>query len=382
MRAWWLLLIVGCGKQLNPEFCAAHPDDSRCVAADSMLGGDGSNKLDVAHLAPAVEMMLTSTATVNIVTATTIDTSMGTVMPNIAGAVVLASVTQESGPEVMVIQAANLTLGAVVTVTGSRPLIFVATQDMSINMNVDGAADMGRPGPGGSQQTQGQGAGAAGAGGNGLADSGGGGGGFGTAGGTGGDCDQHAGGIGGTAYGSAASLVGGSGGARGGAPLSCPSSGGAGGGALQFTAGGTLAIGGAITVGGGGAGPASGCSSDGAAGSGGGAGGMIFVQARTFTGTGMLGANGGGGSGGASSGGGTPSNRGDNATVSAGGQGGSGGSSGGRGGNGATGANPGLDGVTNTSTDQNGGGGGGGAGRIYYKGPSPTYQSSPPATSA
>ncbi|HEY5950857.1 MAG TPA: hypothetical protein VIV40_35435, partial [Kofleriaceae bacterium] len=294
-----LLLGVGCGKELNPEFCAAHPDDSRCLAADAH-GGDTFPKLDIAHLSAASESTLTSTSDVAVLATTTIDTTTGTIMPGMSGALVISSLAQEMGPNVMVIQAASFNFDAGVTVRGDKPLIIVATGDIRVAMTIDSAADMVMAGAGGGQQTQGMGAGGTGGSGNNLADSGGGGAGFATVGGAGGDVDQRIGGTAGVVYGDAAMLVGGSGGGRGFGNSGCLASGGAGGGAIQISAGGTLTLAGAIDTGGGGGAAGTNCSSDGAAGGGGGSGGMIYLQARGFAGTGKLGANGGGGGGGAS----------------------------------------------------------------------------------
>jgi hypothetical protein len=35
------VLAVGCGKQLNPEFCDAHPSDDRCLGASNADSGSG-----------------------------------------------------------------------------------------------------------------------------------------------------------------------------------------------------------------------------------------------------------------------------------------------------------------------------------------------------
>lgn len=383
MRVWWLLLALGCGKELNPEFCAAHPDDSRCIAADAKHDGAGG-KFDIAHLSPAVEDMLTSTSDVRILSMTMIDTSTGTISPGASGAFVLSTIGQENGPDVMVMQAASFTLDAHITVRGDKPLIIVATNDISVTMAIDASANMMMPGAGGGQQTSGMGVGGNGMAGSSNSDAGGGGGGFGTAGGAGGAVDNREGGLAGVSYGDATMLVGGSGGGRGAGPGSCLPSAGAGGGAIQLSAGGTLTIDGSINVGGGGGSGGPGCGStvnDGAAAGGGGSGGMIFVQARTFNGAGMLGANGGGGGGAASAGGTSMGMPGENASLTGGGTGGAGGVNGGAGGTGAS-TGDGENGGDNVNANENGGGGGGGAGRIFYKGPQPGYTANPPATSA
>jgi hypothetical protein len=383
MRACVLLVLaLGCGKRLNPEFCEAHPDDTRCLNAPDSMKGDGAIGFDVAHLPPTAEAMLMNTATVNITSFTTINSMMGTVEPGI-DALVIPSTDQDSGTPVMVIQAANFTFGEMITVVGDKPVIIVATNDITVNALIEAGARMDLAGAGGGQQTSGQGKGGTGQGGNGNADAGAGGGSYGTSGGNGGDADQRGGAMPGPTYGTATTLQGGSGGGRGAGPGSCLASGGAGGGAIQLTAGRTLTIANVVNAGGGG-GDAASCStsSDGSSGGGGGSGGMIYIQARTFAGTGTLGANGGGGGGGSSPGGTNAGGPGSDATPTGGGVGGFAPSGAGRGGGGAMGTSSGEDGGNATGSNENGGGGGGGTGRIYYQGPQPSYTSSPPPSSA
>ena len=385
MRALFLVLAtaVACGRQLNPEFCAAHPTDDRCEAAGDANRDGASGNFDVAHLPAAVEGSLTSAAGIVIVDDTTINTTTGAITPPLpAGATILGSVGQDAGGNVMVIQAGSIQIDQTVTVLGDKPLIFVATRDIVVIGHIIARADGPNPGPGGALPDMGMGFGTDGGSGNNLSDSGGGGAGYGTQGGDGGDVDSENGAAAGKTYGTPDLLQGGSGGGRGEGPSACEAMAGAGGGAIQLSAGVAITISGGVDVGGGG-GRGGMCSSqnDGGSGAGGGSGGMIYVQAKTLLGMGQLGANGGGGGGGASPQGATPGGNGNNGGYLGGGSGGSGGNGGGRGGDGANGTNPGMKGVSNTSSDQNGGGGGGGVGRIYYHSASAaSYAASPPPT--
>jgi hypothetical protein len=338
--------------------------------------------LDVAHLSPATEVMLVGAGSL-MLPSTTIDTTTGTVAPALPqGAVILSSAPQESGNDVMVIQAGSIAIDGLLIVAGSRPLVIVATTTLVVNANIDVAAMRAMPGPGGFGSGSGPGAGSAGLGGASLSDCGGGGGSFGGLGGSGGRCDGV--GVGpsaGPVYGSQAVLEGGAGGGAG-RGTNCAPPGGAGGGTLQLTAGVsiTLATAASIDASGGGGTRAGACMNDGGSGAGGGAGGMIYLQAPMLLGSGRLGANGGGGAGGGSAGGGTLGGDGGDGTAASGGLGGVG-AMGAAGGDGASGGTPGMPGTGTVNTDSNGGGGGGGAGRIFFhtNGPDPSYTTSPSA---
>jgi len=39
----YLLVLVGCGKELNPDFCAANRDDERCTRIDARVSPDGNS---------------------------------------------------------------------------------------------------------------------------------------------------------------------------------------------------------------------------------------------------------------------------------------------------------------------------------------------------
>jgi hypothetical protein len=376
------LLAIGCGKQLNPEFCAAHPEDSRCIGAGVDGAVDAVSLPAVSHLGTSVEADLTSTAEVTIDAATTIDTAAGTVDPPLpGGAVLLASVVQESGPSVMVIQAASITVTAAMTVRGDKPLILVAdTIDLEALLDVSGG--LGTAGPGGSATGLGDGSGTDGASSGSTGDSAGGGASFGSVGGKGGGVSGGAmGGIPGVMYGGPTLLVGGSGGGAPSHPGTCTIRGGGGGGAVQLTARTSITIASGVDAGGGGGEGGRGCGSDGSGGGGGGSGGMIFLEAPMLLGSGMLAANGGGGGEGASTTGANAGVDGTRGTLTNGGTGGVSGNSGGDGGSGGAGSSGGVKGSDGV-TEGNGGGGGGGTGRIYIKtsGSAPSYTSSPPAT--
>jgi hypothetical protein len=380
MRAAWMSVLAAC------SFSKTIPlsEDGPTSDASSI---DASIALDVAHLGPAEEAGLVSTLEWTIDTATTIRTSGGTPIQPAppAGIVVLAAVPQESGGSVMVIQAKTIVINAPVTVEGSLPLIVVATETLALSEAIDGAADRNTPGPGGT--TGGMGVGGNGQSGSGESDCGGGGGGFQSAGAPGGDCKDALGAAGGAAF-VPAVLLGGSGGGNA-SPSSCNRRGGAGGGALQFSAGRTITLSGAaaIDVGGGGGDRGVDCDFligwDGAAGAGGGSGGMIYLQAPSLLGTGILRANGGGAGGAANSFSSDGSDGGNGRSSAGAGGAGSGGGNGGHGAAGdATGDSAAARGESKTGTDENSGGGGGGIGWIFVRTTTAAvpYASSPPVT--
>lgn len=198
-----------------------------------------------------------------------------------------------SGVAVLRVGAWKQSVGVIVT--GSRPLIVLASKAAFIAGRVDVAADHATPGPGGAEQAKGPGKGAGGEEGA-YCDPGGGGAGFGDIGGAGGapPCGSANAGAGGVLYG--AKLVdfgGGSGGGKGAG--NCGGFGGGGGGAIQIASLARIDVigGGAIDASGGGGG--GGCRSPGNGGGGGGSGGLVFLEAPAIDVGGALGANGGGG---------------------------------------------------------------------------------------
>ncbi|HWO22984.1 MAG TPA: hypothetical protein VNO30_29790 [Kofleriaceae bacterium] len=259
-----------------------------------------------------------------------------------------------------------------VTVTGTSPLIVVASGQVIISARVALGASGRVPGPGAA--TGGSGGGGAGQSvynvpANVRISSGGGGASYGTLGASGGGTYAPAGGAG-VRYGDqlADPLVGGS---KGGAGGFCGPGGGAGGGALQISSAVSISVGpgGLIEAGGGGGGGGGGgpCG-----GGGGGSGGEIVLEAPSIAVAGRLAANGGGGGGGGGNGGGSAplGLDGQDGTASAmpaaGGAGGIPmGSDGGAGAAGAAGAF--VEARSGGTQNSEGGGGGGGAGRIWLR---------------
>ncbi|HJZ88280.1 MAG TPA: hypothetical protein VKN99_24065, partial [Polyangia bacterium] len=193
-----------------------------------------------------------------------------------------------SCPELAVIHTQQFVVnaGATVRVTGSRPLVVIASSNVLVDGLLDAGGHLTAPGPGGAAAGAGPGAGGAGQS-NGTNDAGGGGAGFGQVGAAGGDATMPSsrarGGGGGAEYDAPEVnvLQGGSGGGNG-SPGACSpgSEGGAGGGALELFSLTTIQTGvnGAIHVGGGGGSGGADCSNDGGGG-GGGSGGALVLQA-------------------------------------------------------------------------------------------------------
>jgi hypothetical protein len=257
-----------------------------------------------------------------------------------------------------------------VRATGSKPLVLLATRDISINGTLDVASRVGGP------RGAGSGTGTCVAGGAATSRRGGAGGSHGGAGGDGGNGGPGSGGKG--TAGPIASwmgLRGGCDGARGSGNL--PGQGGAGGGAVALVAM-KIVVAGTINASG-----AAGLESDdedgdaGGAG-GGGAGGTIVLDAPDVTITGFAFTNGGGG-GGASACSSDSGNNGTDPTSTAPGAGGAGGADGMcEGGDGGTGSSGG-DGsqAQDGESGGGGGGGGGGAGVIKTSDPTPPGNTSP-----
>jgi len=256
-----------------------------------------------------------------------------------------------SYPELCVIAAANVQVdaAAIVTVTGNRPLVLVATVSMAVLGDIVVAGRGSGPGPGASASL-GRGSG------SGSIVAGHGGGGNGTEGSAGGD--------------GSIVLAGGAGGSAIDGPLPSPligggsgGGGGAGGGALQLSSAGALTLEGTIDASGGG-GPGGGSS---LAGSGGGAGGSVLIEAMEVTiGPGaFIAANGGaGGAGGIDGTVSGPGQRGEDGRVST--MQASNGTSTARGGLGCA-----LEGASTVGHHEQSsgpaGGGGGGCGRIHIR---------------
>ena len=272
--------------------------------------------------------------------------------------IVFEVLTQDDSPPdiaVFVVRSLVIEADATLEVNGTRALMVIALEGITIAGVLDAAGSSGTAGPGGSGPGAGPGAGEDAAGSGGGNDSGGGGGGHGGMGGRGGDSGTATGGGGGPARPDTLEpLRGGSGGGDG--RDSGAGSGGAGGGAVQLVAGTSIAIlaPGGIHVGGDGA--SSGDPGEG--GGGGGAGGAVLLLAPTVGGDGTVAANGGGGGSGSG-------RAGPDATLSVAvtpGANGNNGSDEGDGGDGGGASAP--NGTSGEGDSGAGGGGGGAAGRI------------------
>jgi hypothetical protein len=304
-------------------------------------------------------------------------------------------VTQADGSEVCVLRAAAFRVneGAMLRVTGSRPLVVMATDEVRIDGTLDVSGGGVEPGPGGgaggfwtaeASGWGGQGPHGGGYGGHeGTFDDGGGGGGSfcgaGASGGRGGSAD---GGFGGTTEDAAyvlEPLMGGSGGGRGRGSVSSFSmnagAGGGGGGALQISSPSRIRVRGRILAGGGGGGGGQsmgGTGTNWGSAGGGGSGGAILLEAPEvmFDGASELNAAGGGGGASAGTNGGGPAGQNGQDAARARAHGGVdlGGSYAARGGDGsAVDDLAALPGESNGSSAGNGGGGGGGAGCILVR---------------
>ena len=277
------------------------PDASLPPGSDGAIPEDAGGDVFGAPFPPSnVDggLVLDGGATLDAVLA--IDTSTLTI--NIGGIAFVpgtypagVSFTVEGGYAVL--SAGTITLGpADVAISGTLPLVVLASTDLVVSGNVLAGANGIFPGPGGFGPSAGPGAGADGTRDN-TNDTGGGGAGHGTPGATGtktqGNGAMNA--DGGVAY--DLPLSGGSGGGAGPSdvvPITC-GKGGAGGGAVQLYAGRELRITAQGIVQVGGAGGFAGCLAG--AGGGGGSGGTVWLEAPEVDIAGVVAANGGGGGG-------------------------------------------------------------------------------------
>jgi hypothetical protein len=314
MRSWipaLLLLPVGaCAFQSQVNAGDDAGVDAVIIVPDAPPRPDGAANTmdDVVHVGRDDEYF--GTADLTISAPLTIDTtrmSFGMALP--AGVTFGIAPQDGKGPELAILHVRNLTVGAAVRASGSRPLVVIADA-IDIMQTIDVAGHHGEPGAGAQATTE---PGSAGLHAGTYNDSGGGGGGHGTAGATGGptackDCPNKrldGGGAGPASNPQVAMLVGGAPGGRTYSPLSAchtqvP---GAGGGAIELYARTRIEISGNINAGGGGGLGGQQCNQpyNWLAGHGGGAGGTIVLQAPTIENTGRLSANGGGGGAGGGS---------------------------------------------------------------------------------
>lgn len=271
---------------------------------------------------------------------------------------VCAAASQPGGADLCVCRADDVTI-ADLDVTGTRALVVLAWNQITVSGHLRLHADVDQDGPGARRQYD-------------VAatrSSGGAGGSFATAGGA----------AGAAAPWGTASLEPLEGGMRG--QDACNGThGGGGGGAIQLTAGLRVRISGVISAGGAGGGGGAGGTGACAGGAGGGSGGGVLVEAPSVEVTGTIAANGGGGGGGGSTSLGRPGEGGRAGTTpAAGGRGDSGGgcpfygyTNGGWGGDGATQTDPAqtggpadsISGCIDGTVYLGAGGGGGGVGRI------------------
>jgi hypothetical protein len=397
MRTWVVaivaaVMVTGCGQQRESFTCT---DDTSCSGGSCLagfcsfastmcpsgrqyggLGGPSGGCVEIdAGMPPDVRLpdagpvcfgsapnticfATRPTGSLEVAAPTTFDTVSGTV----AGTQLTCATPMSGGTGYCVIAANTITVSSTLRATGTKPLVFVAADSISVpaSINVGSQRTPTESIGAGADPATGCNAGTPAA--PGATSGGGAGGSFmgaGANGGNGGGAGGGNGGVHGTAPGIGTSIHGG-----------CPGQDGAGGGkgahghgggAVFMIAGNTITVGATINAGGEGGAGASGMDSGGG---GGGAGGMIGFDAPNIMVTGTLIANGGGGAEG--SGNAANGNPGGDATSTNPALGGAAGSSGGEGGNGSAGAanGPGMPGVDGGS---GGGGGGGGAGLI--KGP-------------
>jgi hypothetical protein len=135
-----LVPLVACNKE-NPEFCKTHPGIDGCP--DRMDGGNGDGpdadidadptidaRLD--YGAGAFAILLTSGATSPITLPTLIDTTSN-VNPCANG-----NFWVDAGqPEACFVVATKITVSSAVSVTGSRPLVLVATDTLTVMSTID-----------------------------------------------------------------------------------------------------------------------------------------------------------------------------------------------------------------------------------------------------
>lgn len=322
--------------------------------------------------APALRAAVTPKLTIGCVAVLDTSTVTGTTaLPLCTGMVKPLLVTQAGGaPELVVISVLGLDVaaGSSLTVTGTRPVVFVVFGDATVSGTIDVSAVGTVVGAGGDVSCTATTIGANGADNTAGTSAGGGGGGFGSAGGNGGKSNGGGSSAAGGMVVPGSKLVplrGGCAGGHGGTGASgAGGSGGAGGGAVQISATGTLTVTGTGTIAAAGGGGRTALVNN-AGGGAGGSGGAVLLEAATIdvAAGAWLSANGGGGAEGNncnSSGNSGADGAHAAATVAAGGSGGA--SNSGKGGNGAAGGTAATGGGNGGGVLCYGGGGGGGGG--------------------
>lgn len=338
----------GCGFQI--DFGAAGGDDGGMTRNDggSPITGDASfGCYGTGLLTVCLRTQPPPSYTVTV--PTTLDT-------NVAGN---CTVVDANINGICVVVAETIDITSRLRSIGPRPLVLVATQELSISGRVDVSSHEGDLGAGVSTTVCANGAGPSGLG-------GGAGGAFGGQGGRGGN---DTGGTSGPSSSPPVALRGGCRGQGGGGPFGIGGDGGHGGGSVYLIAGGSISVDGAINASGaGGRGANLSVVAGGGGGGGGGSGGMIVLDAPTVGITGEVFANGGGGGGGANAveNGGSGD---DPASADAMPDGGTNAPGAGKGGRGTVGmfVDGGV-GETRSVLTTGGGGGGGGAGYTHVYG--------------
>jgi hypothetical protein len=126
------IVVVGCTKQ-NPDFCPAHPDDPRCggITDGGTDSPDGDNGIDADLTWGTGDFaVLLPTAGPATLTLNSFSTSGGN--PCIGS----QAWVNASQPDACFVVAANVTIQDA-TITGSRPLVIVGTESITIKGKLD-----------------------------------------------------------------------------------------------------------------------------------------------------------------------------------------------------------------------------------------------------
>src|SRR5262245_54670012 len=130
--------------------CSYDPDLSVDAAVDGRPDS-GPPVGYVAHVADGDELAFSSAAELTFTQPTTIDTSTGMVSPALPADVHVAmlaqSPTETGAPELMVIQARTIHIDSAITVSGTRALVLVARETVTVQARLDATGAVGRGGP-------------------------------------------------------------------------------------------------------------------------------------------------------------------------------------------------------------------------------------------